>query len=92
MITIVTQCSIDRLPQLRSMCQAWSGIVSVAVYIKENVELCKERLNELFHEMERCYSVVLDISLLYENVCNYIFVYMYIFRVTICSVDICIYV
>jgi len=67
MITIVTQCSIDRLPQLRSMCQAWSGIISVAIYIKENVELCKERLNELFHEMERCYSVVLDISLLYEN-------------------------
>ncbi|KAK9796664.1 hypothetical protein WJX73_002272 [Symbiochloris irregularis] len=31
-ITIVTQCSVDRLPMLREQCKSWLGITSVAVY------------------------------------------------------------
>jgi len=33
-VTLVTQCSLDRLPQLRSAIEAWRGPVSVAVYIE----------------------------------------------------------
>jgi len=32
-ITIVTQCSIDRLPRLAAMCRSWSGAVSCAVHV-----------------------------------------------------------
>ena len=32
-ITVVTQLSVDRLPQLEAMCAAWNGVVSAAVLV-----------------------------------------------------------
>ena len=32
-MTIVTQCSLDRLPQLRAMALGWDGVLSVAVHV-----------------------------------------------------------
>eukprot|EP01084_Bolivina_argentea_P311714 539590_1 len=38
-IGIITQCSVDRLNRLKSMVNCWTGIISVAVYIKNLSEL-----------------------------------------------------
>ncbi|ETN97649.1 N-acetyllactosaminide beta-1,3-N-acetylglucosaminyltransferase, partial [Reticulomyxa filosa] len=34
-ITIVTQCSLDRLPLIKAMCEQWQGAISLAIYIKK---------------------------------------------------------
>ena len=33
-ITLVTQCSVDRLPQLEAQARAWNGPISVAIFVK----------------------------------------------------------
>ena len=36
-MTIVTQCSLDRLDRLEAMCQSWGGLVSCAVHLPDTV-------------------------------------------------------
>ena len=75
MITIVTQCSLDRLKQLNNMCLTWNGIISVSVYVpqknNEN-DVISNRLEELEDIFNNCennnneYKCILDIHLLYS--------------------------
>ena len=37
-ITLVTQTSVERLRNLRSICERWTGDISVAVYVEDAVE------------------------------------------------------
>ena len=34
-VTIVTQCSLDRLGRLEAMCESWGGLISCAVHVPE---------------------------------------------------------
>jgi hypothetical protein len=34
-VTLVTQCSVDRMPQLEAQARGWNGPMSVAIYVQE---------------------------------------------------------
>lgn len=50
-VTVVTQCSVDRLPRLEAMCRSWAGAISCAVHVPrgESVAEFAETL-KAFHE------------------------------------------
>ena len=54
-VTLVTQCSIDRLPNLEAQLAAWNGKASVAIYLKpeENDESTKEYIMTTIKQSKR---------------------------------------
>jgi len=48
-VTLVTQCSMDRLSNLQAQLQAWTGMASVSVYLKHN-----EDINEANNAITKC--------------------------------------
>lgn len=76
-ITLVTQCSVDRLPMLREQCRTWMGITSVAIYWplmyfqQNNTESLQDAINTVqsFHEsMEAEAKCRMDMAVLSEVV------------------------
>mmetsp|Transcript_23209 Transcript_23209/g.50938 ORF Transcript_23209/g.50938 Transcript_23209/m.50938 type:complete len:525 (-) Transcript_23209:908-2482(-) len=80
-VTLVTQSSVDRLPQLYSQCRSWKGPLSAVVYLglqqehadpltEENLSLIKRaatHVTDFFADVERDESACkLDIMLAYE--------------------------
>lgn len=74
-ITIVTQCSVDRLYMLEEQCKSWMGITSVAVYWPlicfqpnntENLEGAKQTVLEFHQKMEAAGNCRLDIVVISE--------------------------
>ena len=68
MITIVTQCSMDRLYLLKYVASNWNGIISLAIYIKMEESLIdiQTKINAFFNDIESNTDTILDIHLLFE--------------------------
>lgn len=68
-VTIVTQCSIDRLPRLRAMCKSWTGAISCAVHVPrgEPFEGFTEQLADFHSDIELLGRSKLDIVLRKEK-------------------------
>ena len=70
-ITLVTQCSLDRLHHLKLQIKKWNGILSVAVWIPINTsvsdnKMC-QKLVKLFEKTEKRGRCRLDVALVFEN-------------------------
>lgn len=68
-ITIVTQCSVDRTDRLLKQCKNWSGVISVAIYMKskEHFQSQKVSIAKLHSQVEKMKSCRLDIAIVIEN-------------------------
>lgn len=65
-VTIVTQCSVDRLPQLREMALAWDGILSVAIHAPSGAAQARHVLASLHAEVEAASHCRLDVTFVTE--------------------------
>jgi hypothetical protein len=74
--TLVTQCSVDRFPQLESQIIAWDGALSVAIYVPSpdhhetlaEIDIFLTRLRETLPAT--CVSYYIVVSLLYGHECD----------------------
>jgi hypothetical protein len=55
-VTVVTQCSVDRLPRLQQLAKAWGGAVSAAVYVEGEPGGAAEGEVRIKAEISRCNS------------------------------------
>eukprot|EP01083_Nonionella_stella_P046697 125026_1 len=69
MITIVTQCSLDRLYMIQIIAARWNGVISLAIYIPHNAPYIdiKRNISEFWTNIERHTPSILDVHLLFEN-------------------------
>jgi len=51
-VTIVTQCSVDRLPRLQAMADAWQGSISCAIHVPKDEEAAVAALASIDHMYE----------------------------------------
>lgn len=71
--TLITQCSVDRLPQLEEQIKSWKSGISVAIYIPSSLKEKEESLqkvNELIIKLKNCFNYYVVISLLYGHECD----------------------
>merc|ERR1719229_387411 len=68
-ITIVTQSSLDRINLIEFICQKWTGVISVTIYIRleESIPKSLALIDALHQRAESQYSALLDISILFES-------------------------
>jgi len=66
-VTLVTQCSVDRLPYLKNQLMAWNSVCSVAIYINNESEWTKkeqlQKVEEFFQEVDNGPLIYLDIAI-----------------------------
>jgi len=48
-VTIVTQCSVDRLPRLQAMAASWSGSISCAIHVPTDQEAAAAAIASINH-------------------------------------------
>lgn len=72
-ITLVTQCSLDRIFQLEEQCTHWAGVTSVAVFVPLQIPLpeAENQLRDLFVRVEAQGSCRLDIAVVRDNEVSY---------------------
>jgi hypothetical protein len=74
--TLITQCSIDRFPQLKSQILAWNSAVSVAIYVPSPEHLdCLSAIDSFLKELQTTLAVThaqyhVVVSLLFGHECD----------------------
>ena len=72
-VTIVTQCSVDRLGRLEAMCRSWAGPISCAVHVPPGHDKSRvvELLLALHRRVETRGTCALSLTLLSEDLAGW---------------------